>query len=266
MTVNLKAHVSLARMSARGMLAYKSMIIFGTFTVLFQTLALLSVWRVLLRDGTAVDGFTWDQMKVYLLIAYIGRSLVSETSDFRMVDRIREGTVALDLVKPVNYQAARFSETIGAVAVEAGLIAVVLGAAAILTGGFFVPSLGQLALFAMSVAAIVPLNFLITYMVGLLAFWTHNFMGIQWARDALVALFAGAIVPLSFLPQSFENVARLLPFAGLVATPADIYLGRSTGSDALGLIGLQVAWIVVLWLLGQAFFDRAVRRLTVHGG
>ncbi|BCJ55400.1 antibiotic ABC transporter permease [Actinoplanes sp. NBRC 14428] len=261
----MRGYRALIRATARAALAYRFNLLLGLGGVLMQLVALLAVWRVILADSP-VNGFTWPQMRAYLLVAFAAGTVVSIMGDFRMAFRILDGDVALDLVKPIDYQRARFAEALGGLWIEVVLIAVVVGIAMALTGGVDVPAAPGLALFAVSMLVLVPLKFLIVYVSTLACFWTQNFMGVQWARLAVVNLFSGALIPLAYLPGWLAGAAQWSPFAGLTSTPALIFLGRVDGRHALVLVAVQAGWVLALWFGARLVWQRALRRLTVNGG
>jgi ABC-2 type transport system permease protein len=174
--------------------------------------------------------------------------------------------VALDIIKPVRYQEARFFDTLGGVWIEV-LVVLIVGAATLLFGGTPAwPPGPELALFAASMLLLIPLKFLLVYSVGLLCFWTQNYMGLQWARSAVMNLLSGALVPLAFLPHWLGAVATWSPFAGVASTPALILIGRASGGHALALVATQAGWVVALWFGAKLLWRTAVRQLTVNGG
>jgi ABC-2 type transport system permease protein len=262
----VRVYRSLALMTARKVLTYRLNFVIRQFALLFQLLAMLSVWGVLLHSGSSVAGFGWPQMKAYLVIAFGTSLLLSAYGDMEMGWRIREGLVAIDLTKPVDYQRARFAECIGGVVLELALVAGVVTVVALFTGGMAAPGAGQAALFAVSLLLVVPVKFGVLYLSSLMCFWTQNFIGLYMARLAIVGLFSGALVPLVLLPDGLRMLANVLPFAGITSTPALLYLGQVTGWEAAGLIGLQALWAVLLWFIGKALWTAALRQLTVHGG
>ncbi|MEH1123271.1 ABC transporter permease [Micromonospora sp. CPCC 206061] len=262
----MRAYAGLARAAARSVLTYRLNFLFGTGALVVHLVAMLALWSALLDAGRSVAGFTLPEMKAYLLIAFGTGFLVSIFGDFRMASRIHSGMVALDLVKPVDYQAARLAESTGGVVAEVGAVAVVWVGVVTFAGPVAAPGWPQGLLFAVSVAAVVPLKFLVVYLSTLLCFWTQNYLGVFWARDVVVSLFSGALVPLALLPGWFQATAAVLPFAGITSVPALIYLGHVRGAAALGLVGLQLAWAVVLWYAARLAWRGAVRKLTVHGG
>jgi ABC-2 type transport system permease protein len=261
----VRGYRALARATARAALTYRLSFVLGIGTVLVQLVALLAVWHAILAEAP-VNGFTWPQMRAYLLVAFAAGTLVSILGDFRMAFRILDGNVALDLVKPVDYQKARLAESLGGLWIELLLIVVVVGGTLALTGGVDVPAGPALALFATSMLLLVPLKFLLVYVSTLACFWTQNYMGVQWARLAVINLLSGALIPLVYLPHWLATAAQWSPFAGLTSTPALIFLGRVGVRDGLVLVLVQLAWVLVLWFGARLIWRQAVRRLTVNGG
>lgn len=261
----MRRYLALSRAVAKSALTYRLSFFLALGGVAFQLVAMLAVWRVLLAQG-AVGGFTWPQMRTYLLVAFASGTLVSLFADFRMAFRILDGTVALDLVKPVRYQEARFAEVLGGVWIEVLIVLVIGGAVTLAGGGMPNPGGTHVALFAASMALLVPLKFLVVYGCGLACFWTQNFIGVQWARLAIVNLLSGALVPLAYLPHWLGTVAAWSPFGGMASTPGVILVGRVDARQALWLVAVQLAWVVVLWFGAKLLWRSAVRQLTVHGG
>jgi ABC-2 type transport system permease protein len=262
----VRAYVALARTQIRASTTYRLNFALSMFSLMFQLFAMLAIWGVLLGSGTVLEGFDWAQMKAYLLVGFLSGVMVGQWADFGMAFRIHDGDVALDLTKPMVYQNARFATVCGGLGAELLLGLVVCAGVALFTGGIAVPTPAAAALFALSMLIVVPLKFLVVYLAALACFYTQNFLGIHWTRLAVVTLFSGALVPLAFLPDWLRAIAEVLPFAGLASTPGLIYIGQSTGADALRLIVVQAAWAVGLWVLGRVLFNRAVRQVTIHGG
>ncbi|GAA2638218.1 ABC-2 family transporter protein [Dactylosporangium fulvum] len=262
----MRAYRAHARASALSALAYRGNFLLSLGGVAFQLVALLAVWKVLLGGGERVGGFDWPHMRAYLLVAFASGALVGTFVDFRMSFRIRSGLVALDLVKPVDYQRARFWEVVGGVWIELLVVALVVGVSFAVSGPPDLPPGPELALFATSMLLLVPLKFAVVYLSTLTCFWTENFVGVMWARQAITNLLSGALVPLVYFPGWLATAAQWSPFAGLTSTPALIFVGQAAGRQAVLLVAVQLAWVVVLWFAARALFRRALRQLTVHGG
>lgn len=261
----IRAYRSMARMALKSLLAYQTSFLFGMLASAFGVLSMLYLWRSALAAGPR-QGFDWPQMKAYLLVAFVVGSLVSSYTDYRMANRIQQGDVAMDLVRPVDYQWSRLAESVGFAVYEAGTATVVVLAAAAIFGGMPPPDRATVPLFILSALLVLPLRFGIVYLSGLLVFWTQNYVGVQAARIAVITLFSGALVPLAFLPEWMRVIATYLPFVGMASTPALLYTGSLDGSDATTAVLVQAAWAVALWWLARLMWSAAARKLTVHGG
>jgi len=258
-------YLALARAQARSVLAYRGNFALGLGGFLFQLVALLAVWRVVLSNGP-IGSFDWPQMRSYLLVAFASGVIVGMGADYRMASRIVQGDVALDIVKPVDYQRARFAEAFGGVWIEVAVVLLVGGVTLVLFGGMAWPGWSETMLFLCSMLLLFPLKFLVVYMSGLACFWTQHYVGIQWARVAVVNLFSGALIPLAYLPSWLAAAAKWSPFAGLTSTPGLILVGQAPGREGFVLVAVQLFWVVTMWLAARGLWNKAMARLTVNGG
>ncbi len=261
-----RAYRALLVAAFRSLLAYRMQFLMGTLASVFALLSMLYLWRTIIAGGFSPVGFSWPQMKAYLLVAFLANTVVSMSTDYRMAGRIRDGMVAIDLTKPVDYQRARFAEALGFACFEV-MVGVIVGVVAVAAfGGVPVPPAPMLMAFLFSAALVVPLKFSLVYITGLACFWTQNYMGIHWARLALMQLFSGALVPLALFPDWLRWTAEALPFQGMVYTPALIFLNELDGRELLLRLGVQLGWVIALWYGARLAWRSASKRLTVHGG
>ncbi len=78
--------------------------------------------------------------------------------------------------------------------------------------------------------------------------------------------FTGAILPLPFMPDRFQQMLKLLPFASMQNVPLRIYSGDLTKAAAWEAIVLQIFWLLALLLLGRILCRLALKKITVQGG
>ncbi|MFJ6153610.1 ABC transporter permease [Micromonospora profundi] len=263
----MKAYRALARVAWSTVLVYRGNFLLQLLGVAVQTVAVLAVWRVVLSGGTGdVGGFGWEQIKAYLLVSFATTTILSSFSDALLADRVLSGHVALDLVKPVDYQLARFWEVLGYLVAEVITVIAMGSVLLIAFGGVPVPSGAQAVLFLASLLIVVPLKFGLVYLTGLACFWTENHQGVSMARVAVTNILSGAMVPIALYPGALRWLAEVSPFAGIVSTPAMLFLGRVSGTEGVRLVLWQIVWTVALWLIARLVWRLAVGRLVVHGG
>lgn len=122
------------------------------------------------------------------------------------------------------------------------------------------------ALYVLSFGLGYGIMVLIGLMIGLASFWTIEIYGFAMIYRLVSAFFGGALIPLWFFPPQLSAVADWLPFQSMVFVPIAIYLGQLTGSEAARALGLQLLWILALYLAVRAVWRHAMRRVVVQGG
>ncbi len=258
-------------------ITYRQNSFFLLALVIVQIFVLRKVWTALYAghpaangvgaNGTGANGLGLHELIVYLTIANLQNWVLQDPAiGFYMYERIREGLVAFDLVRPTGFVQQMFAHQIGSgfaslvfvlPAVPIVVFAGSLGAPASVAAGL---------LYLVSLLAGYVIAMLLTLMLGMVAFWTMETQGLSMLYILVNAFFGGALVPLTLFPHGLEVLARVLPFQATVYTPVGIYVGQITGRDALVAIAVQLIWVVVLALAGLAMWKRALHRVVVQGG
>lgn len=265
--MNIKAYRSLASRSMQNALAYRTTYLISFASNLIGFLSLFTLWRAIYDGREQLAGMSWDQMKAYLLITFMANSLLSWYSETAISNKVLDGSVAVDLLKPLDFQKARLAETVGTSIVESGIAIVILSVLMLTMTNIPVPhSITTWILFLLSLFGSLAVKFCIVYMAGLLCFWSTGSFGIVWSRIAITNLLSGAMVPLSFFPDWLEKLALYLPFQSIVHTPASIFMERMDVWEAAQWIALQWVWAIALWIAGMGMWRWAVRKVTIHGG
>lgn len=214
-------------------------------------------------DFSAVVAYTW------LREAFFALFTVWHT-DNEIFDSILNGNIAYELCRPVSIYDMWFARTAANRLANAGLRCV-----PILTAAFLLPEPFRMTL---------PMNteclflFVITMFLGLgvtvafcmfvyiLAFFTVSPQGLRMVFTAMVELLSGAIIPLPFMPDGVRRVLEFLPFAGMFNVPLRIYSGDLTGTEMSHAVGLQIFWLILLWMAGKILCRAAERKIVVQGG
>ncbi|TVY00337.1 ABC transporter permease [Paenibacillus cremeus] len=262
-----RKYVTLAKITMQNSIAYRSTYLISLLGSLIFILTMFYLWQAIFESREQLSGFSWEQMKAYIFVTFLSNSLISWYSETRISRKIISGEVAMDLLKPLDFQKARIAETIGSSLLEGCIAAILIAVVLALTNGMIVPPSGPAAvLFLGSLLGSVFIKFGIVYLSSLVCFWTSNGMGVAWMRAAITNFFSGALIPLAFFPGWLEGLAKVLPFQGIVYVPASIYLGKLEGMAAMQNVGMQFVWGVILWGCGKLMWGWAVRQVTINGG
>ena len=264
----LRKYSAIARTSLEITFIYRTSFVLNMIGSIFYVFAMFYLWQtIFLGSPGALGGFTWPEMKAYLLVAFLLNALMTWFAEWNMSVDLREGRVATDLARPMDFQASRFASAVGPVPFEFCSAVAVGAVVALMFGGIALPADGaHAAVFLVSAAMATLIKFGLVYCVSMTAFWTTGTDGITVGRAAVQNLFSGALIPLIFFPDWLRAVAAVLPFQGMVSTPALIYLGKMDTPTTALMLGVQALWAVGLILLGRLAWRGAQRAVTINGG
>jgi ABC-2 type transport system permease protein len=123
-------------------------------------------------------------------------------------------------------------------------------------------TLGGLAMLAASLVLAAVVSFQFRFLFGSAAFWTPDYRSMFMLVFPVLWLVSGFVIPVDFFPGPLRALVDWSPLIPLLMAPVRVATGRSAGQAVAG----QVAWVVVLWLVGRLVLAVASRRLVVHGG
>lgn len=238
---------------------------------LFQTVVLIYIWYAIFNSSSnqVIQGFTFNEMVGYVVISTMTSMLISNEVHWDISHDVQSGSIAMSLIKPVNYQLMKFFNMLGNFCVNLAFIFtplwLVYTSFTFFSTGFL-PPLANLLFYILSVILSSLILFFINYLFGLAAFFIEYVFGFIFAKEAIMKLISGQLIPLSFFPASILLIFNFLPFASLIYTPTMIYLGKFQGSDRLWSILIQGLWVIILYVMTQLLWQKAIKRLTILGG
>jgi ABC-2 type transport system permease protein len=221
-----------------------------------------AVWRAVAESGASTARQPAEMLWYLAVTEWVLMS--APLVQFEMEEDIRRGDVAYQIARPASWLGARLAHGLGALAVRAPVMLVVACAAAWSVAGPPKRPLGLAAAIAFGLVAAVVVT-LFHVAIGVAAFWLGDVAPAYWIWQKLLFVLGGLLLPLQFYPALFVRVARLTPFPALLAGPASLATGEPL-MRARVLAPTLALWALVGWVVAQAAFSRAVRRLHVNGG
>ena len=256
----------IAKRGWRRYAAYPAATWAGAFTNTVFGLMQAYVLLALFRHRTHVGSYDARDTVTYVWLA---QALIMTVNVFgwdELALRIRDGSIATDLARPLNPQRYWLAFDLGRAPYHflfRGLPPMVLGG---LVFDLRYPSAGLGLAFLVSLALAVVVSFGFRFLYNVAAFWLTEHRGVLRLSVTVALFFSGMIVPLTFFPGWLAAVAHVLPFASIVQVPIDVYLGKHTGSGLVDVLAVQAAWAAALLALGQLALVRGMRKLVIQGG
>jgi ABC-2 type transport system permease protein len=246
---------------------YRFSFFFTLIGNLLYIVLLYFLWGSIYRDVDTIRGMSFNQAFVYVAIAGSIFTMVKTWADWEISYHITTGAIIMDLVRPVDFQLQALSRTVGfmffnftMIALPSALVLFFFFGAEIEIGvGLLFLPVGLFLAFLVS--------FAIDYIIGLTSFYTESIWGISVTKEIITTLLSGALVPLQFFPHIVQRILLFLPFQAIYHIPLTILTSPDLDAGACArLLGTQLVWVVILFLLGRFFFTRASRVLLVSGG
>lgn len=225
------------------------------------------LWRAVYAGRSEIEGISLASMVAYALVSTLIGFVVRQDVNVVVGDKVHGGEIAIELTKPINYQLVLLYTAAGQAIFNLVFKAlpVVLVFAHVLD--IAVPmDPGRVLLATLSCALGFVAYFLIDLSLGSLAFWITQTYGVNMFKNVLMSLCAGGIMPLDFFPALVRDALAFLPFKGCFYTPLSILLGIEPQGGLPMLIAEQLGWIVVLLLVSQVLWRKALPRVVVLGG
>jgi ABC-2 type transport system permease protein len=106
----------------------------------------------------------------------------------------------------------------------------------------------------------------ISMIIVFLTFKTLSARGTVTICNTICGVLGGLYIPLVFMPKGVQNILNYLPFRFVMDLPARIYIGNIAPLEALMFIGIAIAWLVVLILIGKLLISKAGKNAVIQGG
>ena len=259
--------LAIISMTIKRRLAYFSAMWFGMITTIISIVVYYFLWAAIFLNRQSFSGYSFSMIVTYVVLSRIISSQFSGGINETLAQWVYEGTIAVELLRPIGLVRSLFAQRLGELFHFVSLRALPLAIVASLVLGVSPPA-GFMAglLFAAGFLVSFILLFCIELIVGLLSFYTMNFYGVKFAKDALLTILSGGLVPLAFFPAAVRKIIELLPFQHLVSTPVNAYIGILSPAQALYSLGLELLWILVLSGVAVLFFRASIKKIVVQGG
>ena len=266
----LKTYMPFATNTFKAELAYKgnTIMFFCGQAVLIAVTYFL--WRAIYSSSpnSVIEGFSFNHMIIYMLIAFLTELLVSTDVSSNIYREVKDGSIANNLTKPISYCSRMMFQAIGVITFNFILVFVI--AFTIITVIFYrmdgsINILNLLLYFVSCIFGII-IRFYYNYCFGLLSFKITNMWGLTQIMQAIMRLLSGALIPLAFFPDIIRKIFEILPFGSIISTPTMIYLGKLSTGQILKGLGLQIIWIGVFMFFSKWMWNKLIKQLTILGG
>jgi ABC-2 type transport system permease protein len=232
----------------------------GFYVIVSSIVATL--WRAAAHaNGGMVAGYTGKQLTWYIVVSEASTVALNIRMIELIGDDIASGAVATEMLRPASVLGVRVASELGrALPRLAACFGTGIVLAWVMAGP--PPRAETLVVVVPSLVLAVLCNLCAQHACAGAAFWVRDAKTSWFLYQKFVFMLGGMLLPLQVLPPPMRAVAISLPFPAMAYAPARL----ASGHLELGLLGLQLFWLVVLAVVARMVFAAGERRLQVVGG
>jgi len=260
-------YLAAARLAFQRQLAYRTANFAGLLTNIFFGALRAYVLIALFGAQNEVAGYSLQAAITYTGVTQALISYLTLFGWWDLMRTIRAGDVASDLSRPFDFFGYWLAQDVGRALghlILRGLPIMILYA--LIYRIALPPAPIHWLAVTVSMTLALFISFCYRFMVNLAAFWTQDAVGIGRAAWMVSVFLSGFLMPIAFLPSWFSSALRWMPFAHMINTPVEIYLGIADGSALWLALGQQLFWCVALYALAQLTLAAGVKKLVIQGG
>lgn len=264
---NKTAYGFIYRMRIQKALAYR----FDVFAnIIFQCIVMFSTaffWKAIYSGYDNVEGAGVHDMLTYTVVSAVMSILFTTTVEFKLMESVEKGTVAMDMLKPVPLFSIYFFEDLGNIT----SLFFINGLPILLIGSLFIgvplpADRVSAVLFFVSLILSFLINWLFAALFSLLSFVTINMHPLIQVKKHILRLLSGSIIPVWFFPEWAQGILNVLPFVYIYQLPLDLYIGRYTLHTAIPKLTIQLVWLIILSGLFYITEKSMTKKVMVQGG
>jgi len=260
-------YLTTMRLAVQQQFQYRTANYFWMLGMVAEPVIYLVVWTTIAdQQGGSVQGLTAGYFAAYYIVWTLVRNMNIVFGAPFWEERIREGELNKDLLRPVlplHYDIAFFAGW--KVVVIVLWIPLAIGLSLVFDP-VLDPRLLEIAVFAVAIWGAYLLRTMFQEALGMLCFWTTRGAAIfdLWMMTEL--LLSGRLVPLPLMPDWVQEISRFLPFQWAFFFPIEALVGDLSNEELLRGLGAQLLWILIGLAIFRVAWKHAIKRYSAVGG
>ncbi len=263
----MKAYVAVLSAQMRILLQYRAAALANIGTQLVFGFIHIMVFEAFYKSSPGAHPMTYREVVNYVWLSQAMIALQPWGVNLEIREFVRSGTLAYELLRPVNLYNFWFSRGIAQRIAPTLLRAVPLFAITGLFFGLEPPPSWQAGLcWIVATLGAVLLSCAFANLGAISLLWTLSGEGMARLMPGIIIILSGMLVPLPLYPDWAQTALNILPFRGLVDVPFRLYIGHIPPGELPTLFLHQLVWTAILTAFGRWLLARSMRRLVIQGG
>lgn len=255
------------RISILSQIQYRVANYFYMIGMITEPVIYLVVWSTIAeQQGGEVGGYTAGTFAAYYIVWTLVRNMNIVFTPFGWEWRIREGNLAMELMRPMHPIHSDIAFFAGWKFV---VILLWLPLAAFLTWVFkpaFDFTWMEALVFFIAIWGAYLIRTMVLSLLGMITFWTTRVSAIFELYFGLELILSGRLVPLTLMPEWVQNLSNYLHFRWTFFFPIEVLVGSMSPQELWTGVGMQILWITIGASILSLVWRLAIRQFSAVGG
>jgi ABC-2 type transport system permease protein len=261
----IRAVPALLRVGLAEAVAYRAeMLVWVLATTM--PLVMLALWTSA-TEGYPIGRYGQREFVAYFLATFIVRQLTGSWVFWEINFEVRNGTLAMRLLRPVHPLWAYAAESLASLPMRLVVsLPVALVALAVVGRGGATRDPLLWLLWAVSLAGSWLITLFVNFVVGCASFFLESTTKLMDAWGVFFFVLSGYLVPVDLLPRPLPDLVDWLPFRYQIGLPVELMTGGHDRAAAVALLARQWAWVAISLAATAILWRRGIRRFASYGG
>ncbi|MDY7232024.1 ABC transporter permease [Hyalangium rubrum] len=261
----VRAFPTLLRVGVSEALAYRAELIVWVLSTTMP-LIMMALWTAVAREAP-IGRYGAPDFVGYFLATFVVRQLTGAWAAWQINFEVRQGTLAMRLLRPISPLWSYAAENLGAFPMRLLIAVPVTLLSLSIVGGQAVPQ--HWWGWPMLLVAILGgwlITFLANVAIGTMALFMESSQKLMDVWLVLFFVFSGYMYPVELFPPLLRSIADWLPFRNQIGLPVELMTNKHGLQEALLMLGRQWLWVLVMGVFAITLWRRGLRRFAAFGG
>ncbi len=259
-------YLAVLKIYIKDVFAYKVDLTLSTLFNILKPLLLIFVFYAVYQfsNVSTLKGITLSSIVVYFFVVGNLDFIVAPTNIVKhMQNDIKEGSIATELIRPINYIFMPFLSVIPADIILFAFTTIPLLILLYLITGIHL-NIFIIIAFAIGVLIAYLISNLLSFIIGSFSIYLVDVSGIGEGILWINEILGGGIIPIIFYPKIISNLLMLTPFPFMIFVPAGIFIGI-INTNIVNILITGIVWVIILALISKIVWKRVSKDMNVVG-
>lgn len=254
------------KMGMQNAFQYRTNFLLSLVGIIVPAFIQFFLWKAIYGQSSddVLYGYSYNQMLAYIVLSSLTSMLVRCGFEYDVYMDIKEGGLSKFIVQPVSYFKYRICCFWGEKTVTSVFMVVIIVAVVNIMKFHISPD--RCLVYILSILFAILLNLFISFSVSTISFWVIEISYLFSVISMIVNLVSGGVFPLDIFGKVLCTIFKFLPFQYTIYFPVNVLNSKLNMSDCYLGLGIQLVWIVIMFIAARILWREGLKKFISVGG